>query len=104
MSSADIAALAERGTLADGTPWPAPVTLDVPAQAVPAEAGRLLLQDPEAAPLAVLRITERTALGAPAPGEPPGNAAPAGGLVRLAGPVTMLRQPEHGPFRQLRRP
>src|SRR5207302_5688199 len=25
------------------------------------------------------------------------------GLVRLAGPVTPLREPEHGPFRQLRR-
>jgi ATP sulfurylase len=24
-------------------------------------------------------------------------------LVRLAGPVTALREPEHGPFRQLRR-
>ncbi|HEY3733299.1 MAG TPA: adenylyl-sulfate kinase [Streptosporangiaceae bacterium] len=95
MGSADIAALAERGTLADGTPWPAPVTLDVPARAVPADADRLLLQDPEGSPLALLRITERTPLGAP--GES------GDGLVRLAGPVSLLRQPEHGAFRHLRR-
>src|SRR5208282_4664633 len=79
--------------LADGTPWSVPVTLDVPADAVPAGADSLVLQDQEGSPLAVLSITER--LG------PPGAAAD--GLVRLAGPVTVLREPEHGPFRQLRR-
>ena len=102
MGSADIAALAESGALADGTPWPAPVTLDVPASAVPGDAGRLLLQDPEGAPLAVLRITERTALSSAAglAGNDPGP----GSLVRLAGPVASLRPPEHGAFRQLRRP
>jgi sulfate adenylyltransferase len=66
-----------------------PVTLDVPAGAVPDGATRVVLQDPEGSPLAVLTITERTH-------EEPG-------LVRLAGPVTPLREPEHGPFRQLRR-
>jgi sulfate adenylyltransferase len=70
------------------------VTLDVTAGAVPADATRLVLQDPEGSPLAVLSITER------APG-PPDSAD--SGLVRLAGPVTALREPEHGPFRQLRR-
>src|SRR5487761_1818024 len=85
MGSADVAALAERGTLADGTPWPAPVTLNVPAQAVPADTGQLILQDPEGAPLAMIRITERTGLGAPGTaGVAAGSAA--GGLVRLAGP------------------
>jgi len=103
MGSADVAALAERGALADGTPWPAPVTLDVPAQAVPADADRLILQDPEGAPIALLRITERTSLGAPATSETVDGSSPAG-LVRLAGPVSALRAPEHGPFRQLRRP
>ncbi len=78
--------------LADGTPWPVPVTLDVPAEAVPADATRLVLQDREGSPLAVLSITERLPL----------NPARSG-LVRLAGPVTALREPEHGPFRQLRR-
>src|SRR5580693_7982584 len=81
MGSADVAALAERGTLADGTPWPAPVTLDVPADAVPQDAGRLILQDPEGAPLAIIRITERTGLGVPATARA-ADGSPAGGLVR----------------------
>ncbi len=102
MGSADVAALAERGTLADGTPWPAPITLDVPAQAVPDEADGLILQDPEGAPLAMIRITERTGLGVPATAGAGGGGAGAG-LVRLAGPVSALREAEHGPFRQQRR-
>jgi len=102
MGSADVAALAERGTLADGTPWPAPITLDVPEQALPEDADRLILQDPEGAPLAMIRITERTRLTAPATaGAVDGR--PEGGLIRLAGPVSALREAEHGPFRQLRR-
>jgi sulfate adenylyltransferase len=91
MDAAEVTAVTERGTLADGTPWPVPVTLDVTAGAVPADATRLVLQDPEGSPLAVLSITER------APGPP--DSADSG----LAGPVTALREPEHGPFRQLRR-
>ena len=62
MDAAEVAAVTERGTLADGTPWPLPVTLDVPAGAVPADAARLVLQDPEGSPLAVLSITERLAV------------------------------------------
>ena len=89
MGAADAAAVAGYGALADGTPWPVPVTLDVPAGQVPADAGRLVLQDHEGSPLAVLSITERLPLE--------------DGLVRLAGPVTTLREPEHGPFRHLRR-
>jgi len=89
MDAADAAGSAEPGRLADGTPWPVPVTLEVPADAVPADADRLVLQDREGSPLAVLSITERRPL------DP--------GLIRLAGPVTALREPEHGPFRQLRR-
>ena len=60
LTAADLAAVDARGQLADGTPWPLPVTLTVPAAAVPADADRLVLQDPEGSPLAVLRITERT--------------------------------------------
>ena len=93
MDAADVAAVTERGMLADGTPWSVPVTLDVPAGVVPADADRLVLQDQEGSPLAVLSITERLT--------PPG--AGDDGTVRLAGPVTPLREPEHGPFRQLRR-
>ncbi len=93
MDAADTAAVTERGMLADGTPWSVPVTLDVPAGVVPADADRLVLQDQEGSPLAVLSITER--LRTPGVGDEE--------MVRLAGPVTALREPEHGPFRQLRR-
>jgi sulfate adenylyltransferase len=90
MNAADATAVVERGTLADGTPWPIPVTLDVSEDAVPADAGRAVLTDPEGTPLAMLDIAERS--------EPP---AAGTGLIRLAGPVTGLREPEHGPFRRL---
>jgi sulfate adenylyltransferase len=94
MDAADAVAVAELGMLADGTPWPVPVTLDVPADAVPPDAECLVLQDREGSPLAVLSITERLPLESVLAGS---------GLERLAGPVTALREPEHGPFRQLRR-
>ncbi len=87
MSQADVAAVASAATLADGTPWPIPVTLDVPADAAPA-ADRLMLCDPEGTPLAVMSIAEQGAGGEP-------------GLIRLAGPVTANRPVEHGSFRRL---
>jgi sulfate adenylyltransferase len=90
MHAADVTAVVEQGSLADGTPWPIPVTLDVAVDAVPADAGQVVLTDPEGTPLAVLDIEERS--------EPP---AADSGLIRLAGPVTGLREPEHGPFRRL---
>ena len=86
MTAADVAAVTESWQLADGTPFPVPVTLDVPDDAVPAGTEYLALSDPEGTPLAALRITERTS---------------ADGLTRLAGPVTAQRVPEHGPFRRL---
>ena len=89
LSSADLAAVTARRELADGTPWPVPVTLTVPAEAAPEEAARLVLQDPEGSPLAVLDISERV---------------PSGPGLRLAGKVTALRPPEYGSFRSLRRP
>jgi sulfate adenylyltransferase len=99
MGAADVAAVSQYSTLADGTPWPVLVTLEVPADAVPADACYLVLQDPEGSPLAVLSITERLAdLGPGDAGDP--RAHP--GLIRLAGGVTTLREPEHGTFRQLR--
>ena len=89
MTRADVAAVAASGTLADGTPWPVPVTLEVATDAIGPGADRVLLADPEGTPLAVLAITERADL----PGDP--------GLVQLAGPVTAHRVPEHGSFRRL---
>ena len=108
LTTADLAAVAARGELADGTPWPVPVTLTVPASAVPADAGHLVLQDAEGSPLAVVEIAERVPLGGPDPsaaasGHSSGDTAGPGAVVRLAGPVTALRAPEHGPFRALRR-
>ncbi len=89
MNAADVAAVVEAGSLADGTPWPLPVTLDVAKSAVPAGAGQVVLTDPEGTPLAVLDIAERSELAA----DPE--------LTRLAGRVTGLREPEHGPFRRM---
>jgi sulfate adenylyltransferase len=123
MGAADVTSVAERGLLADATPWPVPVTLDLPAPAVPPDAHHLVLQDHEGSPLAVLAITERLPLSEGARPEGAASeeaaseraaseeAASAGaasegapaGSVRLAGAVTALREPEHGPFRQLRR-
>jgi sulfate adenylyltransferase len=100
LGPADAASVAVRGMLLDGTPWPVAVTLEVPADAVPPACGELVLQDPEGTPLAVLTIGERQAV--PGSGNPDDPAAgPA--RVQLAGPVTPLREPEYGPFRQLRR-
>jgi sulfate adenylyltransferase len=87
-----VAAVAASWQLADGLPFPVPVTLDIPEAAVPtapdgSPVTRMLLADPEGTPLAVMTITERTA-------QPDGN-------LRLAGPVFANRPPEHGPFRRL---
>ncbi len=103
LDGADLAAVAERGTLADGTPWPVPVTLTVPARVLPDGASRLVLQDEEGSPLAVLAVTERRGpQGTDSPGDLEDGGAP-DALTSLAGPVTALRPPEHGPFRALRR-
>jgi sulfate adenylyltransferase len=121
MTAADVASVCERGTLADGTAWPVPVTLDVPEGATPPAQRRLALNDPEGVPLAVLDISERSPVLMPAPApagrggrhaRPAGAAGTAGtagpgpaatGLVRLSGQLIKCRDPEHGPFRQLRR-
>ncbi|GGO67434.1 adenylyl-sulfate kinase [Nonomuraea cavernae] len=79
----DLHTVAERGILADGTPWPAPVTLRLPADVSPGDEVTLL--DPEGVPLAVLTVTEH---------EPDGL---------TAGPVRGLGAPEHGPFARLHR-
>ena len=88
LTSADVASVTASATLADGTPWPIPVTLEVPADAVEAGAERVLLADPEGTPLAVLSISERSPLADEE-------------RVLLAGPVTAHRPVEHGSFRRL---
>ena len=109
MTMADAAAVGQSWQLADGTPFPGVVTLDVPAAALPAAvelSDRLLLADPEGTPIAVLTIRERTTLGrdvAPADGLHPMALTDSAHttLVRLAGTVSASRVPEHGPFRRL---
>ncbi|NRQ34448.1 adenylyl-sulfate kinase [Nonomuraea sp. NN258] len=81
----DLHAVHERGTLADGGPWPAPVTLHLPGDVETAPGDEITLLDPEGMPLATLTVTER---------EPDGL---------VAGPVKGLGTPEHGPFARLRR-
>jgi sulfate adenylyltransferase len=96
MGAADVAAVAEYATLADGTPWGFPVTLEVPEDAIAPDAGHVMLLDPEGTPLAVLDVAGRSLVTAgPGNGDRP--------LIRLAGQVTAHREPEHGPFRRLRR-
>jgi sulfate adenylyltransferase len=84
---------------ADGSwdgPWPLPVTLSIPADALPSDADHLVLTDPESSPLAAVKITGQV------PTDPaPGDGAPT--AYRLSGPVTAVRAPEHGPFRAMRR-
>jgi sulfate adenylyltransferase len=104
LGAVDSATVAAAGRLADGTPWPAQVTLGVPEDLAKEE--RLVLADPEGVPLAVLTVTEawKAAQAEDAPaGDDPLRVSPSSPW-RVAGPVTPLRSPEHGPFRSLRRP
>ncbi|MFD0685136.1 adenylyl-sulfate kinase [Actinomadura fibrosa] len=88
LGSFDTAMVIAGGRLADGTPWPVPVTLAVPKELTAHD--RLVLQDPEGVPLAVLEVTETWQ-------------DPTTQEWRLAGPLEALRSPAHGPFHKLRR-
>ncbi|MGH3392001.1 MAG: adenylyl-sulfate kinase [Actinomadura sp.] len=88
LGSIDTASVIAGGQLADGTPWPVPVVLTVPEELTKEE--RLVLQDPEGVPIAVLHVTEAWL-------------DPATGTHRLAGPVEELTAPAHGAFHSLRR-
>ncbi|MFI0482441.1 adenylyl-sulfate kinase [Actinomadura sp. 9N215] len=88
LGSYDTAMVIAGGRLADGTPWPVPVTLSVPKELTGHE--RVVLQDPEGVPVAVLRVAEAWQ-------------DPTSQGWRLAGPLEALRAPAHGPFHRLRR-
>jgi sulfate adenylyltransferase len=82
LGSSDVDEVIERGRLADGTPWPDPITIALPDDIRPGE--RVTLKDPEGAAVAVLTVRERD-----------GHHA--------AGPVEALDAPVYGPFARLRR-
>ncbi|WBB85494.1 adenylyl-sulfate kinase [Micromonospora sp. WMMC264] len=95
MSRADLTSLSRRGRLADGTPWPVPVTLQVPAALAdgldPADPAHraVVLTDGEGAPVAAMDVTDVW----------PGRE----GLVGVGGTVRRLGDGGHGPFQRLRR-
>jgi sulfate adenylyltransferase len=109
LTAAEVLSVSVGGTLPGGAPWPVPITLEIPAGRLAPDCSRLLLQDPEGTPLAVLDITEQQLLDPPDTSPPSPFGGPLGGpagraaQVRLSGPVTPCRPPEHGPFRGLRR-
>lgn len=86
----DLAAVRARARLADGTPWPLPVTLQVPPVVAERadEAGSLALLDEEGAPVARVRVEQVWDL------EP--------GLRGVAGPVEPMATLERGSHRSLR--
>jgi sulfate adenylyltransferase len=96
LGAMDAATVTAAGRLADGTPWPAPVTLTVPDDLVKED--RIVLADPEGVPLAVVEATETWQDTAAYDG-----AETAHTEWRMAGVVKTLHAPEHGPFRRLRR-
>ncbi len=88
MGSADVASVRAGGRLADGTPWPVPVILEVPPDvAASVVRGRVTLTDPEGAPVATMDVTEIWDA--------------ADGRQFVAGPVRPLAPPAYGAFRRL---
>src|SRR5690606_34426643 len=85
LGRADIETVRRDRRLADGTPWPAAITLSVPADVHPADA--LDLTDPEGTPIARLAITDHWTEG---------------DRTFLGGQVGPLRPREDGLFRDLR--
>ncbi|ADD45434.1 adenylyl-sulfate kinase [Stackebrandtia nassauensis] len=94
LGTEDVDSVAAAGTLADGTQWPTPVTLHVPADTVSSLDSSspmsrvLVLTDPEGVPVAAVDAVELTPVG--------------DGSVRVAGPVRRIGEVLHGPFRRLR--
>jgi sulfate adenylyltransferase len=95
LGQTDLRSLARRGRLADGTAWPAPVTVEAPADVVEGlEAGNplrrvIVLTDPEGAPVAAIDAREIW------PTRP--------GWYGVGGPVRRIGDGGHGPFQRLRR-
>ncbi len=111
---ADYDAVCDEMRLADGTLWPIPVTLDLPAPAADgvAEGDWVALRDPEGVMLAALEVSEiweadrereaETVFGTANPEHPGVAQALAAGPVRLAGRLEVVEMPAHYDFRRLR--
>lgn len=95
LGSGDLDSLARTGRLADATPWPVPVTLELPEDVAAGLDSRnpmrrvLVLTDLEGAPIAAVDVVENW------PVRP--------GWVGAGGPVRRIGDGGHGPFRRLRR-
>lgn len=95
LGRADLAAVARRGRLANGTPWPVPVTLTVPAAvAAPLDVMNplrraLVLTDGEGTPVALLEATDIWPVQE--------------GFFGVGGTVRRLGDGPRGPFAGLRR-
>ncbi|MEJ3743847.1 adenylyl-sulfate kinase [Actinomycetes bacterium KLBMP 9797] len=95
LGRADLASLGRRGRLADGTPWPVPVVLEVPGDVVnelrldnPLHRA-LVLTDLEGAPVAAVDVTDLWPTR--------------DGRHGVGGTVRRLGDGGHGPFQRLRR-
>ncbi|WP_229400665.1 adenylyl-sulfate kinase [Micromonospora okii] len=95
MTRADLVSVSRRGRLADGAPWPVPVTLQVPEGLArgldPNDPTRrtLVLADGEGAPVAALDVYDVWQARE--------------GVAGVGGPVRRLGDGGHGPFQRLRR-
>jgi sulfate adenylyltransferase len=96
LGAADIASVIRTGQLADGTPWPVPVTLEIPAalgaMIDPSDPAHrtVILTDPEGAPIATLDVAEV-------------GSATTVGFIGVGGPVHAFGDGHHGAFPRLRR-
>jgi sulfate adenylyltransferase len=95
LGRADLTTLSRRGTLVDGTSWPIPVTLELPAALVegldladPMHRS-VVLTDLEGAPVAALEVADTWPTRE--------------GWFGVGGPVRRLGDGHHGPFQRLRR-
>jgi sulfate adenylyltransferase len=95
LGRADLASLARRGRLADGTPWPVPVTLEIPAEVATTldladpQRRTVVLTDLEGAPVAAIEVTDAWPTGEQ--------------RYAIGGPVRRMGDGGHGPFQRLRR-
>ncbi|MBK0867919.1 adenylyl-sulfate kinase [Saccharopolyspora sp. HNM0986] len=98
LDAADVESVRTRQRLCDATPWPAPITLTVPAEV--AAADEIELQDSEGAPVAVVSNVAAwsDADGSHAAGPVRAAAAPTGALRRMRPPAASVRENlSHGP-------